>query len=599
MRTPLAVLSITLLAAQAVPAEDRSLVFLFGPTTEERGRAAAHAAATITEQWFQSAGSSVEIRFTSNTDTQQLGKTAQIKDLESSFVYAAQTGRQSDTRALANGFDRATLTLSHHAGKRLLIAILESPVLTPDVESRLDATLAFCKENSIGVIVADISEPASKEPPPALLALAASSGGALVRDLNALAPAVQKLIPMEKPVAVSEVPKQSGPQAFSVHTRFLRIQSSKARAEGKELGPMHGFLVAESPLSALTFETKGGSYQAQARVTEVVRNAEGKTVWQAKKDITIKGPARKLESRQAGNLCYMRELQMPGGQYTLEATVEDLLAQKTVNTTEPLAASPTTQGFDLSDIVLVRRLDDAVDRFESDTILQFDSKAIVPLLDPPYRARQPFDLDIYMVLYPDASGGRPQLDLDILHDGQPVAHSRLSFSDKVRNGVTEGSGLDSTGTQKRIQPERFSRLAVDDDTGGRCVLGVGAAAWPAAAYVFERRQSGERSGYGPEQAGKNRAELNERRFHSGRGWTAANDSLFRARDRSSADHGAAGGYEWEPEARARCGEPRELSISQASGARRQGHGLHHPLRSGGGVAAGSHFVSQTTAGCAG
>jgi hypothetical protein len=170
MRTPLAVLSITLLAAQAVPAEDRSLVFLFGPTTEERGRAAAHAAATITEQWFQSAGSSVEIRFTSNTDTQQLGKTAQIKDLESSFVYAAQTGRQSDTRALANGFDRATLTLSHHAGKRLLIAILESPVLTPDVESRLDATLAFCKENSIGVIVADISEPASKEPPPALLA---------------------------------------------------------------------------------------------------------------------------------------------------------------------------------------------------------------------------------------------------------------------------------------------------------------------------------------------------------------------------------------------------------------------------------------------
>jgi hypothetical protein len=30
---------------------------------------------------------------------------------------------------------------------------------------------------------------------------------------------------------------------------------------------------------------------------------------------------------------------------TLEATVEDLLAQKTVNTTEPLATSPTTQGF--------------------------------------------------------------------------------------------------------------------------------------------------------------------------------------------------------------------------------------------------------------
>jgi len=29
-------------------------------------------------------------------------------------------------------------------------------------------------------------------------------------------------------------------------------------------------------------------------------------------------------------------------------------------------------------------------------------------------------------------------------------------------------------------PERFSRLAVDDDAVGRCVLGVGAAAWRAA-----------------------------------------------------------------------------------------------------------------------
>jgi hypothetical protein len=98
MRILLAVLSITLLAAHAVPAEDRSLVFLFGPTTEEHGRAAAVAAATVTEQWFHSAGSSVEIRFTSNTDTQQLEKTAQIKGLEPSFVYAAQTGRQSDPK---------------------------------------------------------------------------------------------------------------------------------------------------------------------------------------------------------------------------------------------------------------------------------------------------------------------------------------------------------------------------------------------------------------------------------------------------------------------------------------------------------------------
>jgi hypothetical protein len=215
---------------------------------------------------------------------------------------------------------------------------------------------------------------------------------------------------------------------------------------------MHGFFVTEAPIGAFELQTDGGNYLGRARVTEMLRNSEGKIVWQAKKEIVIKGPARKLEARRAGKLSYMRELQAPGGNYTLDATVEDLIAGKTLEGKEPMTASPVTPGFDASDAVLVRPLDDSVDKFESETAFAFDAKALVPLLDPPYRANEPIDFRLYMILYPDLHGGRPDMNLEILHEGQAVAKSHLLFNEDVRNTATEGSGLDARGDQKTEFP---------------------------------------------------------------------------------------------------------------------------------------------------
>lgn len=441
----LRVFCMALLISRALCADSRSLAFLIGPASEEHGRIAAHAAALVARQWFQTPGAIVELRFTANPDTQPFTAAMQIKDLESTFLYAADTDRKSDWKGLVNGFDRAGFSLTHHEGKRLMIAILDVPALNSDASDRLTQTLAFCKENSITVVVLDLSEPASNAPQPAIASLASSTGGALLRDSTALDSTVETIFPTEKPVVTSE---KARPADTAIHVRFLRIQSSKMRSAGSEFGPLHGFFVAESPLTALQLQEQGGNYSGRARVTEMLRAADGKVVWQAKKDIVIKGPSRKLDSRRAGLLSYMRELQIPGGNYILDATVEDLVAGKTLTVSEPLIASSRAPGFDVSDIVLVRPLDDAVDKFESDTTFVFDTRALVPLLDPPYRANQPLDLQIYMVIYPDLRGGQPDLNLEILQGAQAVAKSHLLFNDKVRNSASEGSGLDAKGDQK-------------------------------------------------------------------------------------------------------------------------------------------------------
>jgi len=426
-------------------AEERSLVFLIGPTTEDHGHAVARAAAGVVREWFETPGVNLDLRYTASLDTQTFNSAMTPRNVEANLNYAADTDRKVDLKGLLNGFDRAGFTLTHHPGKRLMVVLLDAPELNSDAEDRLAQSTDFFGKNGIQVIVVDLTEPASRPAPAALATMASSTGGMLLRDLAELEGAVQKLFPTEKPATV---PEKSQSAANPVRTRFLRIQSPKARASGTEFAPMHGYFLTEVPIAALQLKSEGSDYSGKVRVTEVLRSSDGKAVWQAKKDIVIKGPARRLEARQSGKLSYMRELQVPGGKYTLDATVEDLTAGKSLNATKPLDASPSTPGFDASDAVLVRPLDDATDRFETDTALVFDAKALVPLLDPPYRANQPFDLQVYMVLYPDLRGGKPDLNLEIYNGGQAVAKSRLAFNENIRNTSTEGSGLDARGGQK-------------------------------------------------------------------------------------------------------------------------------------------------------
>jgi hypothetical protein len=44
------------------------------------------------------------------------------------------------------------------------------------------------------------------------------------------------------------------------------------------------------------------------------------------------------------------------------------------------------------------------------------------------------------------------MDLDILHNGESVGHSKLVFGDKIRNTSTEGSSMESAGEQKTQFP---------------------------------------------------------------------------------------------------------------------------------------------------
>jgi len=475
-------------AVAAPPADgDRSLLILFGPAGSEVSRQAAHSAASTARRWFKAGGAFVEVRRAGQPDGVSIPAGISSKELEQAFSEAARAARDTDPATFVSSLDSAAQSLSRRPGLRLLLGILEDRPLSGELESTLKQITESCQTGSVHVVLLIPYEHGSKDVSPAWKLLVRDTGGTLVRDFSAVETSVLLVAPDAKaegsaaqastreapaPPERAAAPAAGSPTGYQipVFTRFVSLSTPGLQSFGVERsvsagrgginttdgGPMlettggvrRGVVILESPLKALKFEIDdhSGTYLARARITQVARNAKGQAVWTAKKEVSFKGPIRKLEQRQAGTLFQMRQVQLPAGKYTVEATVEDLLAGSSGTSKDPVRTFPTIPGFALSDAVLVRPAGGA-DRFEADMVFTYDGNAIAPLLNPVFKANKPFDLQLYVVLYPDLFGAQPELSLEILRNGKSVRRMPLPFNDLIRDDTKMGHGS-TMGEQK-------------------------------------------------------------------------------------------------------------------------------------------------------
>jgi hypothetical protein len=444
-----------LILGNPLRADDRSIVVLFGPTTAEHAQLAAQTATVAARNWLAIPGSAMEIRRPGVADSQQLARFMPAKDIEAALLDAARASSQIDLRTFLDALDKAAYTSAHHSGIRVLIVIVDSPPPTAEAENRIQQTMEFCRSNAIHVLVVDGSKPGGQ----GLKALAAGTGGMSMDDPKTLDANLLMVAPVAKPGSEADASKPAAAAVTNpLHARFIRTRVQwNGEGIASDVGPAHGMTIVELPFRALQFNETGSSYLARARVTAMVKNAEGKVVWQAKKEITLKGPSKRLEERRAGNLYLMRDIQLPGGKYTVDALAEDLLANKSWTCSEPLKATVNLPGFSVSDALFVRAANDSKDKFESDVPLNYEGTELSPLLDPAFRSDQTFDLQLYFILYPDLRGGQAQMSMEILHNGQAVGRTELAFNDKIRDTSREsqdvGAGVyGRTGEQKSQFP---------------------------------------------------------------------------------------------------------------------------------------------------
>ncbi len=473
--------------AAALDQSARSAIFLFGPAGAEAARQAARIAVGVSRHWLSEPGSAAELRSSGSVDALPLDVKSPAKSIEPAFLNAAREARDADPDTFLNSLDRAVQSLASRPGLRILVTVVDTPPLSSDAEAQLKQTIDFCKANSIRVVVLDPTAVPSKYASRSFLALGEATGGALIRNPGALdatiliASAGSKTAESAYATPVAPEPVAAGrlpdlPTDLPIYTRFVRISPRSSQSFGVQVsvsagqggittteggpnienttGPMRGLFLVESPLNALHFDIDdvAGTYTARARLVQIARNASGKVVWQQSKLVTLHGLLKKLGARRTGNLYYVREVVLPAGQYTLEATVEDLSAVKRGGVREPLRTSMGTPGFTVSDALVVRPFNGAADKFEADQVFSYDGNAISPVLDPVFRANQPFTLQIYLVIYPDIYGAQPQMSLEILRHGHVVGRNALPFTDKIRNESAEGGGMSMVSEQKHEFP---------------------------------------------------------------------------------------------------------------------------------------------------
>lgn len=423
--------------APVARAEQRSLFILFGPNAAEPARQSARAAAQSARHWLRNPDSTVEIRLPGSGDGLPVGSKSSAKALEQIFVDAASKVKDSDSADFLSALDSSAQTLAHRSGTRVLAAILSSPPLSSDAEQSLGQLVEYCRENQIRIVILDLSGENAKVANPALESLGRRTGGAFLSQAKALDSTLLGVAPIagkaedSQPAAVASAPNatpaaqsavgQNPPAQFTlpVRTRFIRTSgrgstgssmnlnvggSPGAQATGVQLaeaaggsnnsyGPMRGLLFVESPLNALKFEVdnNAGTFKAKARVTQIVRNSKGNVVWRAQKEVNLNGPLRKMDAKRAGNLYYLRGITLVGGeQYTLEATIEDLLAGSSGSIREPLKTGTTTPGLMVSDALFVRPL--RADRFDADQIFAYEGLALAPILEPVFQSGEPINL---------------------------------------------------------------------------------------------------------------------------------------------------------------------------------------------------------------
>jgi VWFA-related protein len=189
-----------------------------------------------------------------------------------------------------------------------------------------------------------------------------------------------------------------------------------ATPEGRELT-----LVAELPISSfkVTTDPKAKLYKLHFALLALVKDAQGQTVERVSQDYPFQGPLDKLPQLQQGNVVFKRKLVVPPGSYTLEIVAQDRESAATSVHRAPLAVAPA-QGLAVSSVVIVRRMEPAppAQPGAPEDPLRGEAMRIVPSLDDPISKATTAKLPVYVVVYPAAGGGAPQMTLEFSTEGK-------------------------------------------------------------------------------------------------------------------------------------------------------------------------------------
>ncbi len=275
----------------------------------------------------------------------------------------------------------------------------------------------------------------------------------------ALPPVVGDIVtvPFEMPL-MAALADETPPQDITFNNLWLEFRT--------EQGAPLLSLATQLPLSNLQFdesEPHSGDkkrrkdvperlYSARFSILTQLKDGNGAIVKKVSQDVPLRGDAAQLDGVRQANFMLYKHWEVAPGEYTLEAAVRDQLAERYGASKTGVVIEPPGAGVGLSDLVLIRRLDekpqddknskkkkkDEAEGPSQDAVLnpfEFQLGTVIPATEFVVRKSSGGNVSYYFVVYPDKSSKeKPGLLMEYYLDGQLVGKGAPELPAPQENG---------------------------------------------------------------------------------------------------------------------------------------------------------------------
>ncbi|HTQ57638.1 MAG TPA: VWA domain-containing protein [Bryobacteraceae bacterium] len=262
--------------------------------------------------------------------------------------------------------------------------------------------------------------------------------------------------------ALKALDTQPRPQAFDFLLRAYRFRDTGNSAQ---------YAIAfEMPISNLTATAEPDlkSHRLHASLLALVKNAQGQIVDRVSKDVPSEVADDRLAAVQVETMTYEHAVNLPPGRYTVEAAVVDQESNHAATAVTRID-NREQAGLGLSDLTLVRRMEDLKRPLDPGDPFEFPNKRVLPFVTTNlYAGGFPF---VYFVVYPEKdNSARTEMRVRFLRNGRPLASRKVTLPPADASGsipkVIAGSNKPGsyevriTVTQGKTSVERTLQYAI-------------------------------------------------------------------------------------------------------------------------------------------
>jgi len=249
------------------------------------------------------------------------------------------------------------------------------------------------------------------------------------------------------------------PHAFDFLLRAYRFRETGARTQYS--------IAFEMPISNLTAtpEPLAKEHLLHASLLALVKNAQGQIVDRVSKDVPSEVSDDRLAGVRSEIMTYQHAVSLAPGHYSVEAAIVDQRGNR-ASTRVIEIENREQQGLGLSDLALVRRLEDWSGPRDAADPFEYPGKRVLPFVTTDlFAGARPF---VYFVVYPE-KGDRaaPRLQVQLLKNRRVVATRKSTLPPPDSSGAVPMviAGSDKPGSYEVRITARQGRASVERSLG--------------------------------------------------------------------------------------------------------------------------------------